>query len=202
MADTYYTIQSPAEGFFRDRGSKFLAYAYPVWSESNVQACLEALRKLHPKARHHCYAYRLGKDGAAYRANDDGEPSGTAGRPILGQIDSAGLTNVLVVVIRYFGGTLLGASGLIQAYKIATQDAFQNAEKVEKIVSAAFDLSFNYANMSDVMNLVKKLDLTVLEQHFNDLPRLVVSVRQAEQARVEIAFAELADAELVFIGER
>ena len=132
--DKYQTIANPAEGFFKDRGSKFIAYAYPVDSESDWQERLAEVRQLHPKARHWCYAYRLGTDGNNFRANDDGEPSGTAGKPILGRIDSFELVNVMVVVVRYFGGTLLGASGLIHAYKEATADALKGAEIIEKTV--------------------------------------------------------------------
>ncbi|MDV7392848.1 YigZ family protein, partial [Arthrospira platensis SPKY1] len=119
LPDTYRTLSGPSTGEFRDRGSKFLAYAFPVYTDEEIGLHLEEVRKLHPKARHHCYAYRLGLDGNHFRANDDGEPSGTAGRPILGQIDSFGLCNVLLVVTRYFGGTLLGTSGLINAYKLS-----------------------------------------------------------------------------------
>lgn len=178
--DQYVTIAGLAEGFFRDRGSKFLAYAWPVFSESDIRDKLEWLRKEHPKARHHCYAWRLGLGGQDYRANDDGEPSGTAGRPILGQIDSFGLTNVLVVVVRYFGGTLLGAPGLINAYKVSTQDALENAEKVERIVENVYDLHFSYAIMNDVMAALKKTPAVTLEQHFDETPHLRVCVRQAE----------------------
>jgi len=121
--DLYTTISTPTTGEFKDRGSKFLAYTYAVYSTDDIKNRLEEVRKLHPKARHHCFSWRLGTDGTQHRANDDGEPSGTAGRPMLGQIDSFGLTNVLVVVVRYFGGTKLGVSGLINAYKRATIDA-------------------------------------------------------------------------------
>ena len=128
--DIYQTIRGESNGEFRDRGSKFIAYAYPVYTEEEWQEKLEAVRKAHPKARHHCYAYRLGLDGHNFRANDDGEPSGTAGRPILGQIDSFGLVNVIVIVVRYFGGTLLGASGLITAYKNSAADALSRRRPV------------------------------------------------------------------------
>jgi len=134
MQDQYQTIFESSIGEFKDRGSKFIAYAYPVYTEKDWQKHLEEVKKLHFKARHHCYAYRLGLDGNQFRANDDGEPSGTAGRPILGQIDSFGLTNVFVVVVRYFGGTKLGTSGLINAYRESTATAFRNAQIIEKTV--------------------------------------------------------------------
>src|SRR3954466_15552915 len=128
----YTTIAEPGTGDFRDRGSKFLAYAYPVFTPQDIKDRLNALKKEHPKATHHCYAWRLGTDGTQYRANDDGEPSGSAGKPILGQIDSTELTNVLVVVVRYFGGSLLGVPGLINAYKTATAQSLENLPRTEK----------------------------------------------------------------------
>jgi uncharacterized YigZ family protein len=180
MKDTYHTISAPAEGEFRDRGSKFIAYAFPVISQEEWQARLEEVRKAHPKARHHCFAYRMGTEGVNYRANDDGEPSGTAGRPILGQIDSFGLTNVFVVVVRYFGGTLLGASGLIQAYKNSTADALQKAVIVEKIVMDRFRLSFDYQWLSPVMNAVKKLEIQIDHQQFEDTAFIDISIRKSD----------------------
>lgn len=176
-------MAAPSTGEFRDRGSKFLAYAWPIRSEEDVQHHLEALKKEHPKARHHCYAYRLGLDKNNFRANDDGEPSGTAGKPILGQIDSFGLSNVFIVVVRYFGGTLLGTSGLINAYKTSTQDALQKAQIVEKIVEAVFRLVFPYAIMPDVMNAVKKLEINVLKQEFEEEGRLEIAIRTSEIER-------------------
>ena len=184
VKDTFLTISSPSAGEFRDRGSKFLAYAFPVRSEGDWQARLEEVRKEHPKARHYCYAFRLGLDENNYRANDDGEPSGTAGRPILGQIDSFNLTNVFVVVVRYFGGTLLGTSGLIQAYKNSTMDALQKAEIVEQTVEDVFLLTFDYALMSDVMNAIKKLEINVLSQEFNLDGRLEIAIRQGAREEV------------------
>ena len=179
MKDQYDTISGLSKGEFRDRGSKFIAYAFPVYQDSEIQEGLELVRKEHPKARHHCYAWRLGLDGNQFRANDDGEPSGTAGRPILGQIDSFGLTNVLVVVVRYFGGTLLGTSGLINAYKQSTADALGEAEVLSKFVEDVLVIHFDYALMSQVMNAVKKLDLLVLKQEFTERGRLEIAFRQS-----------------------
>jgi uncharacterized YigZ family protein len=164
----YKTIIGETIGEFRDRGSKFLAYAYPIKTESEVAPLVENLRKAHPKARHWCFAWRIGLDKNFYRANDDGEPSGTAGRPILGQIDSAELTNVLIVVVRYFGGTLLGTSGLIQAYKESAADALIQADKVEKTVCDVYKFTFDYAQMSDVMNALKKMEIEVLQKDFGE----------------------------------
>jgi len=180
MKDTYKTIDKDYLGEFRDRGSKFLAYAYPATNEAEWQAQLEVVKKMHVKARHFCYAFRLGLDQNNFRANDDGEPSGTAGRPILGQIDSFGLTNVIVIVVRYFGGTKLGTSGLINAYKESTHEALKDAVIIDKIVADIFQLTFDYALMSDVMNAVKKLDLEITEQDFGTIGKLSIAIRKTE----------------------
>ena len=182
IKDTYRTLLELSTGEFRDRGSKFLAYAYPVYSEEEWQEKLEEVRKAHPKARHHCYAYRLGLDGNNFRANDDGEPSGTAGRPILGQIDSFGLANVIIIVVRYFGGTLLGASGLITAYKSSAADALGKATIIEKTVEDIYRIQFDYALMSPVMNTIKKLDLEMVSQDFGNIGIIDVAIRQSETA--------------------
>jgi len=160
----YRSIAAPATGDFRDRGSKFLAYAYPVSSPEEVKARLQVLKKEHPKAVHHCYAYRLGTDGTQYRAVDDGEPGGSAAKPILGQIDSMGLTNTLVVVVRYFGGTLLGVPGLINAYKTATALALEAATTVEKWVEAMVEIRFDYPIMGEVLYLLKQAEATIYKQ--------------------------------------
>lgn len=164
QALTYSTIAIPAQAEFKDRGSKFLAYAYPVHSPEEVKQQLQALKKEHPKAVHHCYAYRIGTDGLQFRANDDGEPSGSAGRPILGQIDSAGLTNVLVVVVRYFGGTLLGVPGLIHAYKTATADSLALAPVIEKNIEHRIVLEYDYSLMNEVMQALKQFEATIYRQ--------------------------------------
>ncbi len=184
MKDAYLTLATPSTGEFRDRGSKFLAYAWPIRTEDEAQLHLEWLRKEHPKARHYCYAYRLGLDKNNFRANDDGEPSGTAGKPILGQIDSFGLTYVFIVVVRYFGGTLLGTSGLINAYRNSAQDALQKATIVEKLVEDVYRLTFPYILMPDVMNAVKKLEINVLKQDFGEEAMLEVAIRQGNKAHV------------------
>lgn len=183
MLDAFRTISAPAFGEFKDRGSKFLAFAYPADAEEQCLALLEPLRKEHFKANHHCFAWRLGADGSRFRANDDGEPSGTAGRPILGQIDSAGLTNVLVVVVRYFGGTLLGTAGLINAYREAAADALRQATVVEKVRCDAFALDFDYAIMPDVMQAVKKLNLPISREEYGERGLLEISIRKSETAQ-------------------
>ncbi|HEX8515724.1 MAG TPA: YigZ family protein [Bacteroidia bacterium] len=140
--DTYLTIRQPAEGLIKDRGSKFLSFIYPVTCEDEIRQRLQDLRKLHPSANHHCYAFRLGADKQAFRSNDDGEPSNTAGKPILGQILSNDLSNILIVVVRYFGGTLLGVSGLITAYRQAAAEAINNAAITEATVSEVYKVRF------------------------------------------------------------
>lgn len=193
MKDSFLTIAGPATGEFKDRGSKFIAYAFPAETEEECLAHLETVKKEHPKARHHCFAWRLGLDGNQFRANDDGEPSGTAGRPMLGQIDSFGLTNVVVIVVRYFGGTLLGASGLIQAYRTSTQEALQSATLLEKVLKDVLQITVDYTRLPDLVNAVKRLKLNVLEQTFdmNDTT-LEVAFRQSEKAQQLIALTAAA----------
>ena len=160
----YTTIATTGTGDFRDRGSKFLAFSYPIQTAQEVKEKLQALKKEHPKANHHCYAYRIGLDGIQYRAVDDGEPSGSAGKPILGQIDSMGLTNVLVVVVRYFGGSLLGVPGLINAYKVATAQSLENLPRTEKWIEDLFDIEFDYPAMGEVLYLLKQCEATIYKQ--------------------------------------
>lgn len=160
----YKTITGITTAEFKDRGSKFFAYAYPISTTDEVKGKLQLLKKEHPKAVHHCYAYRIGTDGVSFRANDDGEPSGSAGKPILGQIDSAELTNVLVVVVRYFGGTLLGVPGLINAYKTATADALKQAVVTEKWIEQLVEIQFDYPVMGELMYLLRQSEATVYKQ--------------------------------------
>ena len=180
MKDIFKTISTPTIGEYKEKGSKFIAYAFPASTALGWQVRLEEVKKLHPKARHHCYAYRLGVNDDNYRANDDGEPSGTAGKPILGQLRSFEVTNVFVVVVRYFGGTLLGASGLIHAYKTAAMIALQQATIVEKTVSDVYRLTFEYAIMSEVMNAIKRLKLPIVQQDFGNIGVVDVAIRQSE----------------------
>ncbi len=168
MAEKYKTIEAQAEGLYKEKGSKFLSFAIPVRNVEEVKAILETYRKDYYDARHVCYAYMLGADREEFRANDDGEPSGTAGRPILGQINSFGLTNILVIVVRYFGGILLGTGGLIVAYKEATQDALNNASIVERDVMLYKELRFTYEKMNDVMKTLKAIEAKILEQGYED----------------------------------
>lgn len=177
--DTYKTISAPSEGIFRDRGSKFIGFAYPVQTEDELKPLLLNLRAEHPKARHFCWALRLSPDRSIFRIQDDGEPSGTAGRPILNTMLSADLTNVFIVVVRYFGGTLLGVPGLINAYKTAAAEAIQAAEIVEKTVNDIYQINFNYLVMNDVMRLIKEEKLTVLSQDFDNNCNIKLEIRKA-----------------------
>lgn len=178
--DTYYTINDTAEGIFRDKGSKFIAYAYPFKDENKLKEIIAELKSLHPKARHHCWAYRLSPDRSVFRVNDDGEPSGTAGRPILNALLSKDVTNILVVVVRYFGGTLLGVPGLINAYKTASQEALEAATIVEQTVNDVYQIDFEYLAMNDVMRVIKDENLTVLEQQFDNACTMTVEMRKMQ----------------------
>lgn len=162
--EVYYTIEKTATTEYKDRGSKFLVYTFPVKSTDQVKEYLQEVKKEHPKATHHCYAYRLGTDGQQFRAVDDGEPAGSAGKPILGQIDSKNLTDVLVVVVRYFGGTLLGVPGLINAYKTSAALVLQLVPAVQKNVEARYRLVFDYTILNDVMMVIKQQHCTILSQ--------------------------------------
>lgn len=177
--DTYRTIAAPSEAASRERSSKFLAYAYPVRSEEEIRSHLDTLRKKYYDASHHCYAWRLGPAGEAFRANDDGEPSGTAGRPILGQLLSHALTDCLVVVVRWFGGTKLGVPGLIAAYREAAAEAIAAAEIVERTVDRTVCVDFPYAAMNAVMRVVKEEQPRIEEQRFDNLCTMRLSIRES-----------------------
>ena len=177
QTDTYRSIEAASEGLFKDNGSRFIALAYPVESEDEVKEIVAGLKKEYHDARHHCYAYRLGHRGDRFRANDDGEPSGSAGRPILGQIDAAGLSDILVVVVRYFGGIKLGIPGLIRAYKTSTADALAKAWVVEKVAGLSFRVRYDYLDMNAVMKVLKDLSLPVSGQIFDTQCSVDVRVR-------------------------
>lgn len=179
-AQTYLTLAAPAQAEFKDKGSRFIAFAYPVREADGIKRHVDALREAHHKARHWCYAYRLGTDGNRFRANDDGEPSGSAGRPILGQIDSAGLTDVLVVVVRYFGGTLLGVPGLIHAYKTATAEALKTAQIIEKNIEKIVVLRCGYPHLNDAVRIAKQHRAEIVAQDLQLDCRLTVRVPLAD----------------------
>ncbi|MDM1296653.1 YigZ family protein [Sphingobacterium sp. N143] len=189
--DTYRTIDTNYEGIFRDKGSKFIAYAFPFKSEEKLKDLVQEVKALHPKARHHCWAYRLTPDRNVFRLNDDGEPSGTAGRPILNVLLSADLTNVIVVVVRYFGGTLLGVPGLINAYKSAAQDALSHAEIKECTVNDVYGLRFDYLDMNDVMRIIKEEGLEIEKQEFDNSCYLEFEVRKMQVNQVVDRFSKI-----------
>lgn len=189
--DTYLTIGAPAEGSYREKGSRFMAFAYPVEAERQVKEHVDALRTRYHDARHHCYAYIMGAQGERWRANDDGEPSGTAGRPIYGQLQSFGLTNVLVVVVRYFGGTKLGVPGLINAYRAATRDALDSAQVVSRTVDDRYVLSFGYAVTNEVMSLVKDMNLEVVSQQFDLQCALTLRARRGQREAIHARLSRI-----------
>lgn len=182
--DNYYEIETSSEGLFKDKGSKFIARAFPIFNEEDVKPILDELRKEYYDARHHCYAYILNPDKSAYRTNDDGEPSGSAGKPIYGQLLSHDLTNILVVVIRYFGGTKLGIPGLINAYKSATKDAIDNNIIVQKTVKDVYSLKFEYPLMNVIMRFIKDEHLEALKNVFEISCYMEIAVRKTESERI------------------
>jgi len=185
MEDTFKTISKPSEGLFKDKGSKFISFAFPVNSEDEIRNIVQLIRKEHHSARHHCYAWRLGYDKLLFRANDDGEPSSTAGKPILGQIQSFDLTNILIVVVRYFGGTLLGVSGLINAYRNAASDAIIQAEIIEKLVEKQLFVEFEYAALNEVMKIFKEEKLPQNEPQFDLKCQIKTQIRLKDLSRIE-----------------
>ena len=191
MNDIYKTIEQESTGYFKDKGSKFYSYAYPLQNEDEVKNIINKLKKEHHSARHHCYAWRLGTEDIKTRANDDGEPSSTAGKPILGQLQSHEITNILVVVVRYFGGTLLGVSGLINAYKSATIEVLNNAKIKTKTVEISFDLKFEYPLLNPVMNTIKKEVLNIVSTDFQESCKLIFSVRKTEAEKAFTVFDKL-----------
>ncbi|MFV0365462.1 MAG: IMPACT family protein [Mangrovibacterium sp.] len=191
MNDSFLTISSPTEALFKDKGSKFIAYAYPVETEEEIKEHIQALKKEHYAARHHCYAWRLGADLTNFRANDDGEPSSTAGKPILGQIQKSGLTNILIVVVRYFGGVLLGTSGLINAYRNAAALSIEAAEIEEQLVMVNFWVEFDYLAMNDVMKVFKNELIEQKKNNFDLRCRILTAVRENDSERIIKQFEDI-----------
>ena len=195
--DYYQTIEKACFAEYKDRGSKFIAYAYPVQSTEDCKQYLQQLKKEHPKAVHHCFAYRLGWDGNLFRVSDDGEPSGTAGRPILGQIDSKQLTNLSVIVVRYFGGTLLGVPGLINAYKSATAMALQLIPIVQKPIEVLYELHFDYTLMNEVMMVIKQSCCSVAAQEMQLFCLLKIGIPKARLKEVLYKLKEIRMVEMI-----
>lgn len=184
MEDTFKTISNPSQGLYKDKGSRFISYAFPVNSEIEIREIVQSIKKEHHSARHHCYAWRIGAEKLLFRVNDDGEPSFTAGKPILGQIQSFDLTNILIVVVRYFGGTLLGVSGLINAYRNAALDAINQAEITENIVGKWLLIEFDYKVMNEVMKIFKDEKLPQIDPQFDLSCKVKTQIRLSESDRI------------------
>ena len=197
--DTYRTISTPSEGLFKDKGSKFIAYAVPIKAETDVKDIVARIKAEHPKARHHCWAMRFSTDRSVFRINDDGEPSGTAGRPILNTLLSHNITNVLIVVVRYFGGTLLGVPGLINAYKSAAEDALQCAEVIECTVNDYYEMNFDYLCMNDVMKVIKAESLGITSQQFDTDCCIRFWVRHSQAEKVAGLFTSIEKLKLKYL---
>lgn len=197
--DVYRTIEADAEALFKEKSSKFLCFAYPVTTEEQIRERLEVLYKKYYDATHHCYAWRLGPQGETFRANDDGEPSSTAGKPILGQLLSHEITDCLIVVVRYFGGTKLGVSGLIEAYKTSAAEVIAAAEVVERTVDDRIEVRFSYMAMNEVMRIIKDMQPKIVEQCFDNLCTMTLTIRQSlsEQLLTRLSKVEGAQAEIV-----
>jgi uncharacterized YigZ family protein len=178
--DTYLTVKQPAEAIFSDRGSKFIAFVYPIFSEADIKPLVTRLKSAHPKANHHCWAMRLSPDRSVFKVNDDGEPSGTAGRPILNVLFSKNMTNTLIVVVRYFGGKLLGVPGLINAYKTAAEEGLKAAGIEEKVSSDIYSVEFDYLQMNEVMKIIKEENVSILSQEADNTCVLKISVRKSK----------------------
>jgi uncharacterized YigZ family protein len=178
MPATYKTIQSISQGLFKEKGSRFISFAIPLKSADEVKSHLDEYKRKYHDARHHCYAYVLGPDRKVWRVNDDGEPSGTAGKPIMGQINSFGLTNILIIVIRYFGGTLLGTSGLINAYRSSAMDAIERSKIIEQTVNVYYKIEFPYSILNKVMKHIKEEDLIQKSQDFGLECSLIIGIRE------------------------
>jgi uncharacterized YigZ family protein len=197
--DYYYTIEKPATAEFKDRGSKFIAYIFPITDVVDFKKRLQDLKEEHPKAAHHCFAYRLGTDGNNFRSSDNGEPAGTAGKPIIGQIDSKQLTNVAVIVVRYFGGTLLGVPGLINAYRTATALALQTTPVIQKAIEINYRLRFDYTRVNEVMTVIKKYGCSVLDQQLELFCTMDIGIPNSTHELVVLKFDEVQGLELTRI---
>ncbi|MEN9730161.1 MAG: hypothetical protein RLZ91_1278 [Bacteroidota bacterium] len=193
LPDSYHSVSQPAEGLYKDKGSKFIGYVFPVKDVEDIKEQINSLKELHPKARHICYAYRLGFTPEEARSNDDGEPSGSAGKPILNTILSTNVHYTLVAVVRYFGGTLLGVPGLIQAYKEASLEAFAASEIVEIEPMDTLEIRFNYPQMNEVMKVIKKYPIQIVEQEINNDCRYMLTVPLRIADEVQIAFDKALD---------
>ena len=186
--DTYKELKKPSSGIYKEKGSKFISYSFPVYTEKDIKDRIEEVKKMEYSARHYCYAFVLDPDKSSQRTSDDGEPSSTAGKPILGQILTNDLTNILIIVVRYFGGVKLGVSGLIRAYKTAAADAIVNSQIITKILKEKFEVCFKYSQMNNVMRLVKELDLEIIKTDFQIDCKLIFAVSKSKSLDVEDIF--------------
>lgn len=198
--DTYKTLESPSKGLYKEKGSKFFSFAYPVVTENEIKSIIDGLKQEYYDARHHCYAYVLGFDKSAWRANDDGEPSGTAGRPIHNILQSYDLTNALIVVVRYFGGIKLGVSGLINAYKVAANDAISNSAIVERIIFEIYRIEFPYNLINEVMKIIKDYGIQVVEMKVDNQAAIVCKIRRNEVQKMIIRSQALYQIQVIYIS--
>ena len=201
-SDIYKTIASTSQGIYKEKGSRFVSFAVPISSQEEIKPIIDKIRKEHHEARHHCYAYIIGYERIIWRVNDDGEPSGTAGRPILGQINSFGLTNIIIVVSRYFGGTLLGVSGLINAYRSAAESALRNAELTEKTVNEYYKITYPYISMNDVMKILKEENIGQSEQSFDIECNILLNFRVSVKEKVLNRLSRIDGLNYIYIETR
>jgi len=198
--DTYLTVKQPAEATFSDRGSKFIAFVFPILSEADIKPLVAQLKAAHPKANHHCWAMRLSPDRSVFKVNDDGEPSGTAGRPILNMLLSKNITNTLIVVVRYFGGKLLGVPGLINAYKTAAEEGIKAAGVEEKVSSDVYSIEFDYLQMNEVMKIIKEENIVIIKQEADNTCIFQVSIRKAKVNQTINRFNGLVGAKVLYLS--
>lgn len=199
FSDSYFTVKAPCEITLKERGSKFLAFIFFVTNEQEIKSNLLQLKKEHPTANHHCYAWRLGADKASFRANDDGEPNNTAGKPILGQIQANDLTNVLIVVVRYFGGTLLGVSGLINAYRTAAAQAITQSTIIEKYILFEYKINFSEESINLVMRILKELDATIISHTYEEANEIIFQIKKQNSIKLEREFTNLYTSKLNYL---
>jgi uncharacterized YigZ family protein len=198
---TYKTIAESSTGMFKDKGSKFLSFAFPVKTEQEIKPIIDRIKKEYFDARHHCFAYRLGPEKQIFRTNDDGEPSGTAGKPIFGQIQSNDLTNILIVVVRYFGGTLLGTSGLIHAYKHSSADAIANANVIECNVYSVYTVNFDYADLNKIMKICKDFNLSFSDSVFDLKSSITINIKKAHHDQVLAKLQTIEQCDIIYLHD-
>jgi len=199
VTDQYKTIAAASEGYYKAKGSKFTGFAFPVFSEEEFKEHLARIKKEHPNSGHYCYGFRIGADNKLYRYSDDGEPSSTAGKPIFGQIQSYELSNIMIVVTRYFGGTKLGVGGLITAYRAAAKEALENATIINRTVDNVYEIQFGYHIMSEVMNFIKKQKLEVISQTLEETGTIQFRIRQSEAENIMELFEKIETLKVQFL---